>query len=441
MLRYLVRLGWTSLRGTPVVTALLLAGITLGVGVATAALTVDYALSRDPLPGRSERLHYVRLDAWDPLREAPHTGGIPTQLTWRDASGIASSEIPLRQTATFQGQLFVANSKRPQERPSRQSIRLVESDFFAMFGVPFLVGSPWDRSADEKAEQVVVLGSELAMRLLGTTEVVGSMLRVGDRELAVVGVIDRWRPNFKVYDPTQNPFDSIDEVYIPLALTVPMEIQTTGNRDGWTSIDCDGFVECLQASETVFLQYWVELADADAARDYAAFLDAYATEQKRLGRFQRPLRTELTPLRALFLELGLRPPQVRAISTIAVLFMVVCAVNLVGLFLGKFLARASIVGVRRALGASRVQIFAQHLVEASLVGFAAAVAGLVLAAAMLAGLRRGIASLFGDPGLFRLDLTMVLAALGLAAVATLIASAYPAWRICSIPPAQHLKLQ
>jgi putative ABC transport system permease protein len=43
--------------------------------------------------------------------------------------------------------------------------------------------------------------------------------------------------------------------------------------------------------------------------------------------------------------------------------------------------------------------------------------------------------------LFRFDGTMVLAAAGLSLAAGLVAGAYPAWRVCRIPPALHLKLQ
>ncbi|HVG07281.1 MAG TPA: ABC transporter permease, partial [Thermoanaerobaculia bacterium] len=42
---------------------------------------------------------------------------------------------------------------------------------------------------------------------------------------------------------------------------------------------------------------------------------------------------------------------------------------------------------------------------------------------------------------FRLDPTMILAAVLLSLVAGAIAGIYPAWRICSIPPARHLKNQ
>jgi putative ABC transport system permease protein len=44
-------------------------------------------------------------------------------------------------------------------------------------------------------------------------------------------------------------------------------------------------------------------------------------------------------------------------------FLVLCLVNTIGLLLAKFSVRAAEVGVRRALGASRSEIFRQFLIE------------------------------------------------------------------------------
>ena len=42
-------------------------------------------------------------------------------------------------------------------------------------------------------------------------------------------------------------------------------------------------------------------------------------------------------------------------------------------------------------------------------------------------------------GLFSLDMRMLLLALGLSIAAGLISGVYPAWRICRLAPANHLK--
>jgi putative ABC transport system permease protein len=135
------------------------------------------------------------------------------------------------------------------------------------------------------------------------------------------------------------------------------------------------------------------------------------------------------------------PPQTKALAAISLLFLVVSALNLIGLFLGKFLARASNVGVRRALGASRWTIFVQHLVECELMGLAGGFLGVLLSVAGLAILNR----VYGDGpdgvAFFQLDVPMVFAAVALSLLAGTIAGLYPAWRICAVPPARHLKSQ
>ena len=131
------------------------------------------------------------------------------------------------------------------------------------------------------------------------------------------------------------------------------------------------------------------------------------------------------------------PDEARILLIIAILFLVVCSVNLIGILLGKFLARAPEVGVRRALGASRLSVFLQHIVECEVVGLLGGALGLGLSWFALQLINR----LFDNAVAFHLDMTMVFAAFGLSLVAGLIAGMYPAWRICRVAPATYLKLQ
>ncbi|HEX2163347.1 MAG TPA: ABC transporter permease [Thermoanaerobaculia bacterium] len=438
MLAYHLRLAWLSVRRHPVLSALIVAGIALGVGLSTWALTVRHVLSRNPLPHKDETLLYVRMDAWDPAVDPPHTGGIPTQITYRDLRGIMESDLPLRQAGSYVSNLYVY-PESPDVRPFRELVRLTWSDFFPMFEVPFRYGGPWDEAADARPEAVAVIGSEVNQTLFGGENSVGRTLRLRDREFTVVGVLDDWRPSIRVYDLTQNPTVPPEDIYIPFNWIEPMELQTSGNIDGWRSTDGETFAERIAASESVFIQMWVELADPGDRAAYQSFLDAYAADQKRLGRFQRPLDNRLTPIPELMEELEVVPEQAQAMAAASLLFLLVCALNLIGLFLGKFLARAPQVGVRRALGASRWNVFLEHLLEAELVGLAGGALGLGLAAGGLALLNRAMAEQLASDAYFRLDGTMLAAAVLLSLVAGLVAGLYPAWRICRVPPARHLK--
>jgi putative ABC transport system permease protein len=80
----------------------------------------------------------------------------------------------------------------------------------------------------------------------------------------------------------------------------------------------------------------------------------------------------------------------------------------------------------------------QHLVECELIGLLGGVVGIglsALALQLINGLFQD--NLFG----FALDLNMIGAGVILSLGAGLIAGIYPAWRICRVAPASHLKLQ
>src|SRR5688500_20167743 len=95
------------------------------------------------------------------------------------------------------------------------------------------------------------------------------------------------------------------------------------------------------------------------------------------------MNNRVTSLPDLLDEFGAVPPGVKSMSIVSLLFLIVCSLNLVGLLLGKFLARIPEVSVRRALGASRLQVFWQHVVECELVGIAGGTIGLVLSLGVL----------------------------------------------------------
>ena len=101
-------------------------------------------------------------------------------------------------------------------------------------------------------------------------------------------------------------------------------------------------------------------------------------EQKKLGRFGRPLNNRLLDVMEWLKHQEVVPEEATGMLVISLLFLLVCAVNLIGILLGKFLARAPEVGVRRALGASRTSVFLQHIVECQLIGVIGGLFGLGL---------------------------------------------------------------
>ena len=438
MLGYNIKIALKSLRRNPVLTALLIGAIALGICVSTTFIALRHLFGKDPLPDKSHTLFYVRMDNWDPQRAyvAEDPNSLPSQITYRDAMALMKSDIPVRHTPTYKTNLFVHPDPK-MGRPFAENIRVTRNDFFQMFDVPFRYGGPWDEAADAKPEQVVVLDREMNQQLFGGANSVGRTVRIGERSYKVVGVIGDWRPAVKFFDMTQSVTSPFEHIYMPFRFTTALELTPSGNSDGWKGPDGDGY-EGMLNSETVWLQFWAELPTPEKQAAYRDFVQNHVRDQKKIGRFQRPLHVEVTALPDLMKEFNAVPPAVKSMSIVSVLFLVVCSLNLVGLLLGKFLARIPEVSVRRALGASRLQVFWQHVVECELVGIAGGVLGIVLSMGILRAIAR-FAHQQSD--LVRLDGEMVLVAIFLSLVAGLLAGIYPSWRVCSVAPAMQLKVQ
>jgi len=434
---YLLRLAFKSLRRNPVLSALMVVAIGLGIAVSTASVTIYYIYSGNPIPDKSDMLFHVELDNWHPDKpfDSEHPERAPFQLSYRDATAIMQSDIPTYQTAAFRGELNVFPDD-DQQRPFREHIRMCFSDFFMMFEVPFQYGSGWDDAADKAPESVIVIDSEMNQKLFGGVNSVGRSLKIEDRYFTVIGVLEPWRPTPRHYDPTGNPFRKPEAIFMPFNFTPVFEVHSSGNTWGWTSDEITNYGEYLQ-SELLWIQMWVQLDTETQRQEYQDFLDAYVLEQKRLGRFSRPLNNRLLNVMTTLEEHEVVPDSTRSQLVVSLLFLVVCAINLIGILLGKFLSRAPEIGVRRALGASRNSVFIQHVLECEVIGILGGGLGLAISVLVLNLINRMLSS--GEQ--LHLDLTMVGAGLLLSLVAGLIAGVYPSWRICHVAPAVHLKMQ
>ena len=441
MLLHNLRIAWKSMQRNRTLSLLIVVGIALGIALSTTFAAARHAFAQDPIPSKSKVLRYVRMDSWDPQKAYPGDGAntLPTQVTYRDMVELMKSKIPVRQTGTFKTMLYVFPDPKVS-RPFKETIRVSHADFFPMFAVPFRYGSGWDAKADVAGESVAVLSKEMNEKLFGGADSVGKTVRLEDRDFRVVGVLDAWTPSVKFYDLTQNQAGAPENIFISFAWFRPMNLRTFGNSDGWGPSPSARGIEGLLTSEQTWIQMWVELPDPAAVAAYRSFLDAYALDQRRHGRFLRPLNNRLSTIAELMDDFRVVPREANTLLVVSLLFLAICSLNLVGLLLGKFLARAPEVGVRRALGASRLDIFVQHIIECEVIGLVGGLLGLALSLGGLAFLNTVMRTQGGRPGFFQLDAPMVGLSILLALAAGFVAGAYPAWRTCQLPPALHLKV-
>lgn len=437
MFRYYLRLGLRSLRRNMVLTGLMIAAIAVGIGACMTALTVFRAMSGDPIPQKSSQLFAPQIDNWGPDK---HNVGSPDrlepQLSYIDVMALMRARAAKRQTGMYATRQTLRPAD-PRQKPTRVLVRAANTDFFPMFDVPFKYGRAWPASDDENRAAVIVLSHEMNEKLFGGANSVGKTLRLGDDTYSVSGVLDEWRPLPRFYDLSIRPFGEADSMFMPYSTAIDKHIGNIG------STSCNGDVdpgwEGRLRSDCLWLQYWVELPTAEDVRNYRMFLNNYAAEQQRLGRFHWPPHTQLRDVNEWLRYRHIVPSEVRILILVSFGFLLVCLMNAMGLMLAKIMGRAGDIGVRRALGASRRAIFTQCLIETGVVGLAGGIFGLGLTALGLWAARSLLEKQF--VALAHLDLTDTAIAVLLAVGATVLAGIYPTWRAAHVQPAWQLKSQ
>jgi len=444
MFGYYTRLAFRSFGRNPGLTALMVLAIALGIAVCIMTLTVFHAMSGNPIWWKNERLYAVTMDNWDPNHPYRQSSKLPPpEMTYKDTRYLFSSNIPERKVLMYSTVGVISNVG--SVAPARVDTRVTTADFFSMFEVPFLYGNGWSASADDPAQPVIVLSRAQNDKLFGGANSVGRTLRWDDHEFRIVGVLNDWFPRPRYYDLNGGSFQEPDAAYIPYGWGSELQLLNQEENDCWKPEQIDTFKD-YQASDCVWVQMWVELPDAASHERFQGFMDGYWAEQRHAGRFQRPRNNRLTDVAQWLRDQQVVDNDNRVLVGLAFAFLALCLINTVGLLLAKFLNGAPITGVRRALGASRRQIFSQHLIEVAALAALGALLGLGLAALGLAAVHHMYAAAhLGNRGgyqeLTHFDVVGVVWAVALAIAATLAAGLYPAWRVCRLSPAVYLKSQ
>jgi putative ABC transport system permease protein len=413
--------------------------IALGIATCIVTLTVYHAMSGNPIWWKNNVLYSVTMDSWDPRHpfDSSHPELPPPQLTYQDAMYLVHSGIPKRKAVMTK--LFGMLTGAPgQTLPLRVTTRATSGGFFRMFDVPFEYGGGWSAHADRGPQPVIVLSKKVNDELFGGTDSVGRTLLWNGHRFRVVGVMNDWHPLPLFYDLIDGAFHKPADAFVPFGWVTALKEMPAGNESSWGPGRVVTFHDML-TSDAVWIEMWVELPDGASRQRYRAYMDAYWAAQRRAGRFQRPLNNHLTRVGKWLRINGVVSSDYRILLRVAFAFLAVCLINTIGILLTKFLRGAPITGVRRALGASRRQIFLQHIVEVATVSLAGGLIGLALGALGLAAVRVLYAGDGAYGMLAHFDPLGVAWALALAALSTLAAGLYPAWAVGRLPPSVYLK--
>jgi putative ABC transport system permease protein len=434
---YDLQLALNSIRKTPVLSALMVAAVGIGIGACMTIITIYYLMSTDPNPDNSEQLYTYALDNHLTVTEGQEDGRPRLMSTYRDALYILQSDIPTEQSVHYQTWAVYRNVEGGVN-PFWNLFRLATPGFFSLFDVPFLYGEAWSQEQEDSKAMVIVLTREINDSLFGGENSVGKKIEVGEYFYEIVGVMDSFEPLPKYFEFDNGFFENIEGALVPFSLTPDLELMK--NSGGYSCVaipEGDDFQSYLDA-ECHWLHHWVRLPTTEKREAFSEMLDNYSLEQRRFGRFQGPFNNRLFSLMEWLEYLEIVDGTMIMLIGVAVMFLIVCLLNTNALLFAKFTGRSAEVSLKRALGCSKKRLFRQHLLEISLVGLVGGALGLLLALVGLAGLK---AMMTDFDSLAHLNTDLIVIAIAASIISTLIAGLFPAWRTCQIAPAKYLKSQ
>lgn len=448
MFSYNFKLALKSLHQRKGITALMVITIGIGIGMLMTMVTIGYQATKVPFPKLADKIHYVQMDSRHAGARDVSTWQRMVNLSYRDAINLYNAGT-VADKQTFNFKVFpVMAVEQGDVRPIRAMVDATTDSFFDIFEARFLYGKAWSKS--ENDAPVVVLSKKSNEQLFAGQNSVGRQVSIGTTQATVVGVLDEWDSEKRVFDASFSG-NRLDDAFVPYQFALDSNLQRSfrmrchpKDADKWREYvfsDLQG----LMNSECTWINFWARIDDSQNVEKYKGFIDQYVNEQKTFGRFERPSLNFVTSIadQVKTLRRGSRSEQ---LNFLAYLFFFVCVVNAVGMLLTKFLAGAKQVSLRRALGAKKKVIMTQYLMEVLMIGLLGSVAGILFSYGgleLMKHVQMYASDYQADMSVlnmaYRLDWTMIGTTLSVAIGATVIAGLYPIWRIVSISPASQLK--
>ena len=440
MFRYYVLLGVRNLLRSPMLTALMVLTLAVGVAASIATLTILHVMSGNPIPHKSRHLLVPMVDNGPAKSYVAGAQPEDRQTSYIDASNwrrIDPKAVPVEMRTAVYDVNGAIEGLRPDLPVEQLGGLAVDSDYFPMFEVPFLHGSAWTRADDEARARVIVLSRRKSEKLFGNENPVGRTIHAFGQDFRIVGVRDTWNPiprYTRLINSSGGALSGEDDAYIPFLTGVDLELYNNASTSCQDDDRLPGYAGFLK-SECTWIQFWFQASDRAALESYLA---SYASEQRKLGRLKRDAPVRLYDVMEWMRYLEVVSNDTRLSVWLAFGFLLLCLVNTTGLLLAKFSARAAEVGVRRALGATQGAIFRQFLVEAGVVGLAGGIVGLLLSVGALALIAKQSRSL---SVVAQMDWAMFALTFVLAILAAVLAGLLPTWRATKVTPALQLKSQ
>lgn len=412
MFQHYILTALRAMRRQRLYTAINVTGLSLGTAVVLLlALYVVHEMSFDEFHAQGDRIYRVNVITANPDgSERNRDVRQPIPLAPALEAELAGVEAAVR---LYADHAWIRADQGKE--PLVQRILFSDATFFEVFSVPLLEGDP---EQVLKSPSGMVISASAALRIFGSTDVMGRSveLSIGDTywPVLITGV------SHDAQGPTSIP----TEVILPFKALEAFMPWFKNNGERWNV-----------GSVTVFtlLSPGAEEGDSEQALN-----ELYARYNSGGNR-----SVQLQPIADIHLDPGVRggfiaprePRHIGILAAIGLLILVLACINFTTLAVGRATRRIREIGLRKAVGASRMDLAIQFLGEALLFGVLGAFGGIILAELGLPIFH----SLSGSPAVFNDHAWLHIVTPGAGMLIGLIAGSYPALVLARLRPVDSMR--
>jgi len=396
-----VRFGLRMLLKTPLLSAVAVLTIGIGVGLTTHTFSSVYGtiLRGVPVPGHDRLMSIVETNFEQGISEMA--------LSLHDFEDLRAQQRSFDDLAAFyQGTVNVAGEGSP---PERFAGAYVSANMLRAVGVQPAFGRTFrDEEGLPGASPTIVLGYHVWMnRFAGDPSTVGSFLRVNGENTEVIGVM-----------PEGFRFPFLEDVWLPYRVDVAALARGRGP-------DVDVFGRLGEGLS-------LESAQMELATIAARIAETWPEVSEGVGMTAGPYADRFMPQEiqaVIWLMLA---------ATFGVL-LIACT-NVANLLMARAATRSREIAVRTALGAGRWRMVRQLLIESLVLAALGGAVGVVIAMLGVEAYRNAVADIYKPYWIdFGMDVPVLVFSLGVTALAALLAGSLPAWRASGVRIGDQLK--